>query len=92
MYTKRVLKFRIIVNVVTKWTNSTQDKETLIYPGESSIHWILKLLCNFKDMAKTLVPSYVFDYIWHTFSIIRFGYVCTILSFQYLIDIEITKP
>ncbi len=74
MYTKHVLKFRIIVNVVTKWTNSTQDQETLIY------------------MAKTLVPSYVFDYIWHTFSIIRFGYVCTILSFQYLIDIEITKP
>ena len=46
---------RIIVNVVTKWTNLTKNQETLIYPGESSIHWILKLHGNFKDMVKTLV-------------------------------------
>ncbi len=49
--------YSVIVNAVNKWTNLTKNQEALIYPGESSIHWILKLHRNFKDMEKPLVQK-----------------------------------
>ena len=33
-----------IVSAVIKLTNLTNNQEVLIYPSESSIHWILKIV------------------------------------------------
>ncbi|RLG14028.1 MAG: hypothetical protein DRN71_03785 [Candidatus Nanohalarchaeota archaeon] len=60
-----IAEFIIIVKVVTIWTNLAKNQETLIYPGESSIHWILKLHGNFKDMVKTFVHFWLCQKAWH---------------------------